>query len=126
VSDTHTLTLQRAGGKPFEVEVDFLISAAGPLSTPILPNIPGLDTYEGTQFHCYNWDESVELDGKRIGVVGNGSSGVQMIVSRPQGRRLGLPHADLKDKFVAAWPERDCGGEGDAVYSVRRLLPSEE
>ena len=80
-SDTHTVTLQRTGGKPFEVEADFLISAAGPLSTPALPAIAGLDTFEGLAFHCYKWDESVELEGQRVGVVGNGSSGVQMVVS---------------------------------------------
>ena len=81
LTHSHTITLQHAGGKPFELEAEFLISATGPLSTPNLPNIPGLDKFEGTSFHCYKWNSSTQLKGKRIGVIGNGSSGVQMVVS---------------------------------------------
>jgi cation diffusion facilitator CzcD-associated flavoprotein CzcO len=77
----HTITLQHKGAKPFEIEAEFLISATGPLSTPNYPNIPGLDQFEGAAFHCYKWDSSYQLEGKRIGVIGNGSSGVQMVVS---------------------------------------------
>jgi len=77
---SHIVTLQRVGGKPFDVEAEFLISATGPLSTPTLPKIPGLDAFEGTAFHCYKWDQATKFEGNRVGVVGNGSSGVQMVV----------------------------------------------
>jgi cation diffusion facilitator CzcD-associated flavoprotein CzcO len=80
----HTITLQHKRAKPFEIKAEFLISATGPLSNPNYSNIPGLDQFEGAAFHCYQWDSSYssyELEGKRIGVIGNGSSGVQMVVS---------------------------------------------
>lgn len=80
-SQSHTITLEKAGGKPFEVEADFLISAAGPLSTPEVPRIPGLDEFKGVSFHCYRWEGKTKFEGKRVAVIGNGSSGVQMVVS---------------------------------------------
>ncbi|KAI5479459.1 hypothetical protein MNV49_003603 [Pseudohyphozyma bogoriensis] len=78
-SQTHTVRLQTDGGKPFEVVADFLISAAGPLSTPIIPKVEGLEIFTGNSFHNLRWDPKVELEGKRVAVVGNGSSGIQMV-----------------------------------------------
>ncbi|KAI5478835.1 hypothetical protein MNV49_004567 [Pseudohyphozyma bogoriensis] len=89
---THTVKLQRKGGKEFEIETDFLISATGPLSTPITPNIPGLETFEGASFHNLRWDPNVVLEDKRIAVVGNGSSGVQMVPGLSQIPGVNLTH----------------------------------
>jgi cation diffusion facilitator CzcD-associated flavoprotein CzcO len=58
---------------------DVLIDATGPLHHKNYPEIPGLESFEGTLFHSADWDHSVPLEGKRIGVVGNGSTGVQMM-----------------------------------------------
>jgi cation diffusion facilitator CzcD-associated flavoprotein CzcO len=58
---------------------DFLISATGALHIKKYPEIDGLDKFAGACFHSADWDESVPLAGKRIGVIGNGSSGVQMM-----------------------------------------------
>ena len=53
--------------------------ATGPLHHKHYPKIEGLDTFEGAAFHSADWDESVKLEGKRIGVIGTGSTAVQMM-----------------------------------------------
>jgi cation diffusion facilitator CzcD-associated flavoprotein CzcO len=62
-----------------ESTVDFLISATGVLHHPRMPSIPGLDDFGGPAFHSARWDHSVELAGRRIAVIGNGSTGVQLV-----------------------------------------------
>ncbi|ANW66476.1 hypothetical protein BCA37_25505 [Mycobacterium sp. djl-10] len=56
-----------------------LISAAGLLSEPKLPDIDGIDTFAGAFFHSARWDHTVRLDDRRVGVIGTGASGVQII-----------------------------------------------
>jgi cation diffusion facilitator CzcD-associated flavoprotein CzcO len=58
---------------------DVLIAATGVLHHPKYPDIPGLDTFERAVFHSARWDHSVPLEGKRVGVIGNGSTGVQIV-----------------------------------------------
>jgi cation diffusion facilitator CzcD-associated flavoprotein CzcO len=62
-----------------ESKVDFLISATGVLHHPRMPSIPGLDDFGGHVFHSARWDHDVTLQGRRIAVVGNGSTGVQLV-----------------------------------------------
>jgi len=57
---------------------DFVIAATGILHHPKLPDIEGLDSFAGSMFHSARWDHDVPLDGKRIGVIGTGSTGVQI------------------------------------------------
>lgn len=59
-------------------EVDAVIAATGVLHHPNIPDFEGLDSFEGTAFHSARWDHSAELDGRRIGVVGTGSTAVQI------------------------------------------------
>lgn len=60
-------------------EGDFVIAATGVLHHPAFPNIAGLDSFEGTTFHSARWDHDVLLAGKRVGVVGTGSSAIQIV-----------------------------------------------
>ncbi len=62
-----------------EKRVDFLISATGILHHPRVPSIPGLETFAGSAFHSARWDHRADLDGKRVAVVGTGSTGVQIV-----------------------------------------------
>ena len=62
-------------------EAEVLVCATGVLHHPAYPNIPGLDTFAGPSFHSARWDHSVPLDGKRIGIIGNGSTGVQIVTA---------------------------------------------
>jgi cation diffusion facilitator CzcD-associated flavoprotein CzcO len=61
-----------------EETFDVLITATGVLRVPRYPDIPGLDTFAGPKFHSARWDPSVSLADKRIGLIGSGSTGVQI------------------------------------------------
>ena len=58
---------------------DVIIAASGVLHHPRYPDIPGQEEFEGAIFHSARWDDSAKLAGERIGVIGNGSTGVQIV-----------------------------------------------
>ncbi|WP_220793034.1 flavin-containing monooxygenase [Nocardioides stalactiti] len=58
---------------------DFVISATGILHHPRYPDLDGLDTFAGPAFHSARWDHAVPLEGRRIGVIGTGSTGAQIV-----------------------------------------------
>jgi cation diffusion facilitator CzcD-associated flavoprotein CzcO len=60
-------------------EVDVVIAATGVLHKPKYPDIDGIDDFEGACFHSARWDHDVSIDGKRVGVVGTGSTAVQIV-----------------------------------------------
>jgi cation diffusion facilitator CzcD-associated flavoprotein CzcO len=58
----------------------YVISGAGNLSVPKAPEFDGVDTFRGEVYLTGNWlDENVDLSGKRVGIIGTGSSGIQAI-----------------------------------------------
>ena len=58
----------------------FCVMATGNLSTPRVPDFKGLERFEGRWYHSGLWPaEGVDFSGKRVGVIGTGSSGIQMI-----------------------------------------------
>ncbi len=56
-----------------------LVVGAGGLSAPRLPDIEGLDTFQGEVFHSARWDHDVDLSGKRVAVIGTGASAIQIV-----------------------------------------------
>jgi cation diffusion facilitator CzcD-associated flavoprotein CzcO len=58
---------------------DFVIAATGVLHHPNYPDIKGLDAFEGSLFHSSRWDHGVTLEGARVGIVGTGSTAVQLV-----------------------------------------------
>ena len=62
-----------------EDQADFVIAATGVLHHPKYPHLNGMDQFEGDLFHSARWDHSVPLEGQRVGVIGTGSTGVQII-----------------------------------------------
>ena len=56
-----------------------VIAATGVLHVPQYPDIAGIEDFEGDIFHTSRWDHSVALDDRRIGVIGTGSTGVQIV-----------------------------------------------
>ncbi len=61
-------------------QAPFLIMATGNLSLPRVPAFPGLETFKGKWYHSGLWpEESVDFSGRRVGVIGTGSSAIQMI-----------------------------------------------
>ena len=70
-------TIHTSTGNRYQAR--FLIAGTGPLHQKFYPEIEGLESFEGSMFHSADWDDDLDLDGKRIGVIGNGSTGVQMM-----------------------------------------------
>ncbi len=62
----------------FSGRFDWVIAATGVLHHPKRPDIDGLDDFAGPIFHSAQWDHDVEFEGKRIAVIGNGSTGTQL------------------------------------------------
>lgn len=56
-----------------------VISAVGLLSRPSVPAISGMDEFAGPAFHSARWPDGLDYEGKRVGVIGTGCSGVQMV-----------------------------------------------
>jgi 4-hydroxyacetophenone monooxygenase len=56
-----------------------LISAVGQLNRPSIPDIPGLDSFEGPHFHSADWHPDTDISNKRIAVIGTGASAFQLV-----------------------------------------------
>ncbi|MES2494494.1 MAG: NAD(P)/FAD-dependent oxidoreductase [Pseudomonadota bacterium] len=73
------VTVRGADGQVREHRSDIVLSAVGILNMPMIPEIPGLDDFAGRVVHTSNWPEDLDLAGKRVAVVGNGASGMQVV-----------------------------------------------
>lgn len=62
-----------------ECRARVVINASGPLSTPVIPNFPGRDRFQGDTWHTNNWRHDVSLAGKRVAIIGSGASAAQVI-----------------------------------------------
>lgn len=58
---------------------DFVVAATGVLHQPVIADIAGLKSFAGASFHTARWDHSVALDGKRVGIIGTGSTATQIV-----------------------------------------------
>jgi cation diffusion facilitator CzcD-associated flavoprotein CzcO len=76
-----TWTVQTEKGESFQTfRAPFVVAASGILSVPLEPDIPGMATFAGTSLFTSRWPiEGFDLVGKRVGVIGTGSTGVQLI-----------------------------------------------
>jgi cation diffusion facilitator CzcD-associated flavoprotein CzcO len=64
----------------YRARARFLIAATGVLSVPFYPDIPGRESFRGEAYHTGRWPRTpVDFAGKRVAVIGTGSSGVQII-----------------------------------------------
>lgn len=123
-----------------EVLADHLVLACGRLTEPRLPIVPGLHTFAGPMFHSARWDHTVELEGKRVSVVGTGASAIQLV---PELARRGAqvtlfqrtpawivprgdhPHSSTVRRHWSSSPvslariRRDLYDEGEARYASR-------
>jgi cation diffusion facilitator CzcD-associated flavoprotein CzcO len=70
---------------------DVLVSAAGPLADPSVPDLPGLASFAGTTFHSARWRHDHDLTGRRVAVIGTGASAIQFVPRiAPRVERLDL------------------------------------
>ena len=97
---------------------DVLVSASGALAEPRFPDLPGLDTFAGTLVHTSRWDPDLDLDGRRVAVVGTGASAVQVVPAiQPR-----VAHLTLFQRTPAyVIPRRDWA-HGRAFHGRPRLL----
>jgi len=92
---------------------DAVVSAAGPLADPQIPDLPGLQDFPGKVFHSSRWDHDYDLTGKRVAMVGTGASAAQIIpVIQPKVGKLTvfqrtpawvLPRADREISAAEKW-----------------------
>lgn len=73
------LVVASGDGGTEALEVNAIVSAVGQLNRPKMPDIEGIADFEGPSFHSAEWDESVDLAGKRVVVIGTGASAAQFV-----------------------------------------------
>ncbi len=74
-----TLTVASRSGQLRELTTTALVLGVGALHEPVIPALPGLQTFAGELRHTSAWDPETTVQGRRVGVIGTGSSGVQII-----------------------------------------------
>ncbi|MFC7446701.1 flavin-containing monooxygenase [Rhodococcus daqingensis] len=62
-----------------QITARYLLTATGFLSQPHLPDIPGIESFEGKVVHTTAWDDSYDLTGRRAAIIGTGATAVQLI-----------------------------------------------
>jgi cation diffusion facilitator CzcD-associated flavoprotein CzcO len=75
--DDRTWTLTTRDGRSFVA--DAIVGAIGGLRDPDYPDVSGRERFQGDQMHSARWDHDVDLDGKRVAVVGTGASAIQIV-----------------------------------------------
>ncbi|KIW78009.1 hypothetical protein Z517_07842 [Fonsecaea pedrosoi CBS 271.37] len=78
-SSTWICDVKTADGFRSTIRVRYLVTALGLLSKQNFPDIRGLETFHGDLVHTGSWNPDLEVTGKRIAVIGSGSTGVQVI-----------------------------------------------
>ncbi|HWD01695.1 MAG TPA: NAD(P)/FAD-dependent oxidoreductase [Amycolatopsis sp.] len=103
--------VETAGGETYEADV--FVPAVGQLSRPVLPDIPGRESFEGISFHSARWNHDAKLTGKRVAVIGTGASAIQFVPElQKQAARLTIfqrtaPYIMAKhDPYYARWQKR--------------------
>ena len=78
-TSTWDVEMKGADGKITTAQANVVISAAGLFSTPKIPDIEGIDDFEGRIFHTADWDDSFDHAGAKLALIGNGSTGTQLM-----------------------------------------------
>lgn len=73
------VALEATDGVATMAEANVVISAAGLFNEPNLPDIPGIESFGGKMFHTTQWDHTYDYRGKRVGLIGVGSTGAQLM-----------------------------------------------
>lgn len=99
-------------------EAEFVLTAIGRFNAWKLPDYPGIDDFKGLIRHTSNWDPEFDLSGKNVAVIGNGSSGIQL-VSNIHSRVSHLDHYARNKTWIAP----DFYGDSKSVQRV--VIPEE-
>ena len=74
--DAQLWRLQSSAG---EITASIFIAGPGGLHQPKLPDVPGVESFEGTTFHTATWNHEHDLTGERVAVIGTGASAIQVV-----------------------------------------------
>jgi 4-hydroxyacetophenone monooxygenase len=74
-----TVTARDAAGNQQQIVANAVITAVGQLNVPNIPDVPGIEEFEGPIFHSARWPDGLDLAGKRVAVVGTGASAMQIV-----------------------------------------------
>lgn len=80
------LIVKKPDGETFVDDCDVFINAGGVLNAWAYPKIEGLGSFQGKLLHSARWDETYDFVGKKVAVIGIGSSGVQIVPQVAKGR----------------------------------------
>lgn len=72
------LRMRNPDGSEEEISANAVISAAGLFNAPAMPDIPGIEDFQGEMFHTTQWNHDYDYSGKRVGQIGVGSTGSQL------------------------------------------------
>lgn len=97
------------------IEADVIIAASGVLHHPKTPDIPGLDSFRGKAFHSARWDDDARLDGANVGVIGCGSTGIQLITALCD-RAAHLVHFQRSPQWIMPVPYFTYSDEERAAF----------
>lgn len=81
-----------------ELTAQFLITGSGGLSEPKLPDIDGIEGFQGEVFHSAQWNHDIDLTGKRVAIIGTGASSIQIV---PEVQKI-AGHLDVYQR-TAPW-----------------------
>lgn len=100
-------------------EADWVLTAIGRFNAWRLPDYPGLESFKGLLRHTSNWDPTFDPAGKRVAVIGNGASGIQL-VANIQKHVAHLDHYARNKTWIAA------SFSGDATSTEPIQIPKEQ
>ena len=101
---------------------DIIISATGILRLPQLPDIEGLDGFTGTYFHSAEWPDQLDLSGKRVGIIGTGSTSCQIVGEITD--KVGTMHVFQRTPhWVAPLPQKKYAGWQKFLMRALPFLP---
>ncbi|NUP13852.1 MAG: SDR family NAD(P)-dependent oxidoreductase [Polyangiaceae bacterium] len=117
-------------------DAQFVVFGPGPLHEPRLPSVPGIERFSGTTFHSAQWRHDHDLAGKRVAVLGTGSSAIQFVPKiQPKVERLFvfqrtapwvLPKPDHRIPAIEQWALRNLPGFQwslrQTIYGATELL----
>jgi len=112
-----TVTLASGERQVFDV----VIAASGVLHYPRIPEIPGLDSFAGPAFHTARWDDTAPIDDAKVGLIGCGSTGIQ-IVTAINTRVANLVHFQRSPQWIMPVPQFSYSEEERAAFRADPAL----
>lgn len=103
-------------GEPFIEECDVLINAGGCFNEWKWPTIPGRETFKGQMFHSAAWPQDATLKGKTVALIGNGSTGVQILPNILDDVERVYVYIRSKTWVTASFAQKFAGPNGANVY----------